>query len=399
MSMNYYTSLPMHWLDNIPKPDGLPGVARPRARAHRQQIEKATEHGYVVVGDPDDCAKAVQQWVDMGVDQICFSPTTNTLPRRRSSTRWSCSARGHPAVRQGPGAPQHPHARGRLEAPSAIPRSALPWAGPGSGGRRADRPVPATFNFADIWEAVADLGADRVAVVCGDRRTYAELEERANRLAHCLADPASGPATTSASTSRTAPSTSRPCWPASRSGPSRSTSTTGTWPTSCATCSTTPTSSACWCSPSSWSGWPRSARPARRSRGASTVGDDYEAAAGRVVGRAGDFPGAAATTTTSSTPAAPPACPRAWCGGRRTRSTPASAAATRSGRRRGRRARRSCSTDHRLRRLLPARGAAHARRRAVDALSWLFSGGTVVLIPGSLDPARSGGRSSARGQL
>ena len=44
-----------------------------------------------------------------------------------------------------------------------------------------------TFNMADIWEAVSDRVADRLAVVCGDRRlTYAELEARANRLAHWL---------------------------------------------------------------------------------------------------------------------------------------------------------------------------------------------------------------------
>jgi len=42
-----------------------------------------------------------------------------------------------------------------------------------------------TFNLADIWEAVSDRVADRPAVTCGDRRlTYAELEARANRLAH-----------------------------------------------------------------------------------------------------------------------------------------------------------------------------------------------------------------------
>ena len=34
------------------------------------------------------------------------------------------------------------------------------------------------------------------------------------------------------------------------------------------------------------------------------------------------------TTSTSSTPAAPPACPRAWCGGTRTSSTPSAAAPT-----------------------------------------------------------------------
>jgi len=46
-----------------------------------------------------------------------------------------------------------------------------------------------TFNLADIWEAVSDRVADRLAVVCDDRRlTYAGLEERANRLAHWFLD-------------------------------------------------------------------------------------------------------------------------------------------------------------------------------------------------------------------
>lgn len=46
---------------------------------------------------------------------------------------------------------------------------------------------PASFNFADIWEMVADAIPDREALVCGaHRRTYGQLEERANRLARHL---------------------------------------------------------------------------------------------------------------------------------------------------------------------------------------------------------------------
>ncbi len=41
------------------------------------------------------------------------------------------------------------------------------------------------FNLADLWEAVADRVPDRVALHCGEqRRTYAQLEEQSNRLAH-----------------------------------------------------------------------------------------------------------------------------------------------------------------------------------------------------------------------
>ncbi len=50
--------------------------------------------------------------------------------------------------------------------------------------------APATFNFADIWEAVSPRVGERTALVCGpDRRTFAELAARVNRLArHLLAE-------------------------------------------------------------------------------------------------------------------------------------------------------------------------------------------------------------------
>ena len=47
--------------------------------------------------------------------------------------------------------------------------------------------VVAGFNLADLFELVADAVPDRTALVADDdRRTYAELDERATRLAHAL---------------------------------------------------------------------------------------------------------------------------------------------------------------------------------------------------------------------
>jgi acyl-CoA synthetase (AMP-forming)/AMP-acid ligase II len=54
--------------------------------------------------------------------------------------------------------------------------------------------VPRTFNMADVWEMAADAVPEREALVVGDsRRTYAQLEERANRLADHLAGRGIGP--------------------------------------------------------------------------------------------------------------------------------------------------------------------------------------------------------------
>src|SRR5688572_16603733 len=53
------------------------------------------------------------------------------------------------------------------------------------GGQVRSRGMP--FNFADLFEQVADVVGDREALVCGDRRlTYAELDERSTRLANHL---------------------------------------------------------------------------------------------------------------------------------------------------------------------------------------------------------------------
>ncbi len=50
------------------------------------------------------------------------------------------------------------------------------------------------FNLADLWELVVDTVPDREALVCGDRRlAFAEVDARANRLAHHLQSRGVGP--------------------------------------------------------------------------------------------------------------------------------------------------------------------------------------------------------------
>src|SRR5687768_16150217 len=55
-------------------------------------------------------------------------------------------------------------------------------------------PTTPTLNLADLWELVLPHVADRTALVVDDRvSTYAELEERGNRLADRLAAEGIGP--------------------------------------------------------------------------------------------------------------------------------------------------------------------------------------------------------------
>lgn len=51
-----------------------------------------------------------------------------------------------------------------------------------------------TFNLADLFEAAVDAFGDReYLLAAGKRRTFAQMDERANRLAHFLADQGIGP--------------------------------------------------------------------------------------------------------------------------------------------------------------------------------------------------------------
>ena len=50
------------------------------------------------------------------------------------------------------------------------------------------------FNLADLFENAVDAFADRECIVAeGQRRTYAEMDARANQLAHHLARNGIGP--------------------------------------------------------------------------------------------------------------------------------------------------------------------------------------------------------------
>ena len=77
---NYYMSLVFRWLDTFQHPPGVPVWPDRLPEPTVEQVKAGAESGMYCVGDPDDCAKYVQQYVDIGVDQLTFSPLTTTHP-------------------------------------------------------------------------------------------------------------------------------------------------------------------------------------------------------------------------------------------------------------------------------------------------------------------------------
>lgn len=73
-------SLVFKYLDTFPRPPGVPEWPAQIPDPTLADIEKGFRSGASIVGTPDDCAEAVQKWVDVGVDQLIMGPTGSEYP-------------------------------------------------------------------------------------------------------------------------------------------------------------------------------------------------------------------------------------------------------------------------------------------------------------------------------
>ena len=77
---NYHKSLLFRYLDTFPRPAGTPvwpDLCEPMTAG---EIKAAVDMGEWAIGDPDDCARAVQTWVDVGADQMTFGMLSQETP-------------------------------------------------------------------------------------------------------------------------------------------------------------------------------------------------------------------------------------------------------------------------------------------------------------------------------
>jgi alkanesulfonate monooxygenase SsuD/methylene tetrahydromethanopterin reductase-like flavin-dependent oxidoreductase (luciferase family) len=81
MGNNYHVSLVFRYLDTFPRPAGVPAWPQVLPEPTPEQLEDWIGTGRRIVGTPDECAKNVQRYADVGCDQIIFGVLASTQPQ------------------------------------------------------------------------------------------------------------------------------------------------------------------------------------------------------------------------------------------------------------------------------------------------------------------------------
>jgi len=87
MGTGYHTSLVFRYLDTFPRPAGIPPWPQLIPEPSPEELDKRIASGQRVVGDPDECAAAVQKYADIGCDQLVFGILAST--QRQETARQS----------------------------------------------------------------------------------------------------------------------------------------------------------------------------------------------------------------------------------------------------------------------------------------------------------------------
>jgi alkanesulfonate monooxygenase SsuD/methylene tetrahydromethanopterin reductase-like flavin-dependent oxidoreductase (luciferase family) len=80
MTSGYHTSLVFRYLDTFPKPPGIPEWPNLIPDFTVEQMDGMIAAGLATIGTPDECAKTVQGYADVGADQLTFGMLSSTMP-------------------------------------------------------------------------------------------------------------------------------------------------------------------------------------------------------------------------------------------------------------------------------------------------------------------------------
>ena len=80
MGSGYHTSLVFRYLDTFPRPPQVPQWPELIPEPTAAELEARIQSGQRIVGDPDDCARGVKLYEDIGCDQLIFGVLAGTQP-------------------------------------------------------------------------------------------------------------------------------------------------------------------------------------------------------------------------------------------------------------------------------------------------------------------------------
>jgi alkanesulfonate monooxygenase SsuD/methylene tetrahydromethanopterin reductase-like flavin-dependent oxidoreductase (luciferase family) len=81
MGSGYHTSLVFRYLDTFPRPKGVPEWPALIPEPTPEQLEERIASGNRLVGDPDEVARGVQMYADVGCDQLIFGILASAQPQ------------------------------------------------------------------------------------------------------------------------------------------------------------------------------------------------------------------------------------------------------------------------------------------------------------------------------
>lgn len=125
----YHVSLVFRYLDTFPHPPGIPPWPRTLPEPTLEELEERIRTGQRIVGDPEECARAVQTYVDIGCDQIIFGILASTQPQWVAKR--SVELFGRYVVPRFDTDPMHSTTRYRLAALGQQPMAGVATAGRG----------------------------------------------------------------------------------------------------------------------------------------------------------------------------------------------------------------------------------------------------------------------------
>jgi len=80
MGSGRHTTLVYKYLDTFPKPDAIPTWPEVMPDFTPDLLELMIGMGIFAIGNPDECAKCVQSYADVGADQMTFGMLSSTMP-------------------------------------------------------------------------------------------------------------------------------------------------------------------------------------------------------------------------------------------------------------------------------------------------------------------------------